>query len=57
MDTAVLENRVREREWFVRPVEKKSFEEACAECNAVSVETFINELRKRVTERYRNAKG
>ena len=60
MDTAVLENRVRERKWFVRPVaetKKKSFEEACAECNAVSVETFINELRKRVTERYRNAKG
>jgi len=57
MDTTVLENRVRETKWLVRPVEKKSFEEACAECNAASVEMFIDELRKRVKERYQNAKS
>ena len=57
METAALENRVRESKWFVRPVEKESFEKACAECNAVPVESFIDELRKRVKERYRNAKG
>ena len=57
MDTTVLENRVRETKWLVRPVEKKSFEEACAECNAAPVEMFIDELRKRVKERYQNAKS
>ena len=61
MDTAVLENRVCERQWLeVSPIaatKKKSFEEAVAECNGVSVETFINELKNRVKERYRNAKG
>ena len=36
---------------------KKSFEEACAECNAVSVDFFINELEKRVKQRYQNAKS
>ena len=41
----------------VRPVAKKSFEEAVAECNGVSVDEFIHELRKRVKERYKNAKG
>jgi predicted HTH domain antitoxin len=34
-----------------------SFEEAVAECNGISVDEFIDELRKRVKERYRNAKG
>ena len=60
MDTAVLESIVCETKSFVRPLaetKKKSFEKACAECNAVTVEAFINELRKRVTERYRNAEG
>jgi hypothetical protein len=37
--------------------EKKSFEEACAECNAVTVDYFINELEKRVKQRYQNAKS
>jgi hypothetical protein len=36
--------------------EKKSFEEACAECNAVTVDEFIDELEKRVKQRYQNAK-
>ena len=36
---------------------KKSFEEACAECNAVTVDFFINELEKRVKQRYQNAKS
>jgi hypothetical protein len=52
MDTAVLERRVIQKTWSrtqtVTPEKKKTYEEACAECNAVSVETFIDELRKRV---------
>ena len=57
MDTAVLENKVHEGKLFVRPIEqakKKNFEKACAECNAVQVEVFIDELKKRVKERYQN---
>ncbi len=44
---------------FVRMVEekKKSFEEACVECNAVPLETFIDELRTRVKQHYADAKG
>ena len=60
MDTAVLETKVCERKWLDQPVaetKKKSFQEAVAECNGVSVDIFIDELRKRVKERYRNAKG
>jgi hypothetical protein len=61
MDTAVLERRASEKIWdrsrVTAPEKKKTYEEACAECNAVSVETFIDELRKRVKERYKNAKG
>ena len=55
MDTAVLESRVRERKWFVRPVaetQKKSFEEAVAECNGVSVDEFFNELDERIKRRF-----
>jgi len=51
MDTAVLENRVRERKWLVRPVaeaKKKSFEEAVAECNAVPADMFFDELNARI---------
>ena len=40
----------------VKP-EKKSFEEACVECNAAPLEIFIDELKKRVKKRYQNAKG
>ena len=31
---------------------KKSFEEACAECNAVSVKTFTDELRRQIDEHF-----
>ena len=31
---------------------KKSFEEACAECNAVSVDFFFDELNKRIKKRF-----
>jgi len=59
MDTAVLENNVYSKAWTktLRQEKKKSFEEACIECNAVPLEVFINELKKRVKERYQNAKG
>ena len=36
---------------------KKNFEEACVECNAVTVDFFVDELGKRVKQRYRNAKN
>ena len=55
MDTAVLENRVRERKWLVRPVvetRKKSFQEAVAECNGVSVDEFFDEIDERIKRRF-----
>jgi len=58
MDTAVLENSVRERKWFVRPVaetKKKSFEEAVAECNGRPASEFFDELKRRVKEHFKNA--
>jgi len=36
---------------------KQSFAEACAECNAITVDEFIDELEKRVRQRYHNAKS
>ena len=36
---------------------KKSFAQAAKECNAISVEEFIDELKERVNQRYRNAKS
>ena len=43
---------------FARVSEKKqSFEEACSECDAITVDFFINELENRVKQRYRNAKS
>jgi hypothetical protein len=63
MEGVLVENNVLEGQWRVSPVSlaaksgKKSFEEACAECNAVPLEIFINELKKRVKERYQNAKS
>ena len=36
---------------------KKVFAEAAAECNAISVDEFIGELKERVKERYHNAKS
>jgi hypothetical protein len=56
MNTAVLEKSAHKKQWHMAP-EKTSFEEAVAECNAVPVETFIDELKKRVKARYKNAKG
>ena len=31
---------------------KKSFEEACAECNAISVDAFFDELDERIKKRF-----
>ena len=56
MDTLVIEKSVREEQRIrdsFQPV-KKNFEEACTECDAVPLEIFIDELRKRVKEGYRN---
>ena len=36
---------------------KKSFAQASAECNAISADEFIDELKECVKQRYRNAKG
>ena len=36
-------------------VKKKSFEEACAECNAVPLDTFIDELKTSVREYFNHA--
>ena len=35
--------------------EKKSFEEACAECNAISVDAFFDELDARIEKWYDHA--
>ena len=52
MDTAVLErsSAVYAEAWTktVIPEKKKSFEEACIECNAVSVDVFCDELNARI---------
>jgi len=59
MDTAVLENRVREAQWVgIRPIvakKKKSFEEAVAECNGVTVDEFFDELNARIEKWTDNA--
>ena len=59
MDTLVIEKSVHEEQRTKDPFQpvKKNFGEACTECDAVSLEIFINELRKRVKEGYRNAKS
>ena len=63
MDTIVIEDYICKEQWLstssrsVEVSEKKSFEEAVVECNAVPLETFITELKKRVRVRYRNAKS
>ena len=55
MDTAVIEKNVHEGQWLgLKPVQrvvetkKKSFKEAVAECNAVSVDVFFDELNARI---------
>ena len=63
MDTAVMDNSVSKEQWFGMPpcviteTKKKSFNEACVECNAVPLEAFIGELKERVKKRYRNEKS
>jgi hypothetical protein len=36
---------------------KQSFEEACAECDAVTVDEFFDELNARIEKRYRNTRS
>ena len=61
METVVIKDFIRKEQWVSAPIcpieksEKKKFEEAVADCNAVPLETFITELKKRVKERYQNA--
>ena len=63
MDTVVVEDSICNEQWLFTPVhpvaeaKKKSFEEAVADCNAVPLDTFITELKKRVKQRYQNAKS
>jgi hypothetical protein len=63
MDTLVIDDFIRKEQWLNVPTctvveaEKKSFDEAVADCNAVPLEAFIAELKTRVKKRYHNAKG
>ena len=63
MDTVIIKDFIRKEQWMSAPIcpieksEKKKFEEAVTDCNAVHLETFISELKKRVKERYQNAKS
>jgi len=62
MDAVVLEDFVYTEQWLSSPVRStdsnnKSFEEASIECNAVSLDIFITELKNRVKKRYQNAKS
>ena len=34
---------------------KKSFKEACIECNAITVDEFCDELNKRIEKHFKNA--
>jgi len=40
---------------FATVIEKKSFQEAAAECNAVSVDTFFDEVNDNIRKRFNNA--
>jgi hypothetical protein len=59
MDTVVLERSVSHKTWqkthAVAPKKKKSFKEACIECNAVSVDAFFDELNARIDKWQDNA--
>ena len=63
MDTVVIKDFNNKEQWFTAPIRsvvecnKKNFDEAVADCNAVPLETFITELKKRVKKRYLNAKS
>jgi hypothetical protein len=54
MDTAVLESNVYAETWTntVKTEKKKSFEEAVAECDGVSVDDFFDELDRRIKKRF-----
>ena len=55
---SVKKNHTQERIPFVKVIEgkrKKSFEEACAECNAVPLDRFIDELKASVKEYFDHA--
>ena len=63
MDTLVMKDCINNEQWLSAPIrsvvepEKKSFEEAVAECNAVPLDSFIIELKKRVKLRFQNEKS
>ena len=63
MDTVVIKDFNSKEQWLNAPMyqvvesKKKNFEEVAADCNAVPLDTFITELKKRVKERYLNAKS
>jgi hypothetical protein len=63
MDTVVIKDFNSKEQLLSAPMyqviesKKKNFEEAATDCNAVPLETFITELKKRVKERYLNAKS
>ena len=63
MNTLVIKGSINNEQWLSAPIcsvvepEKKSFEEAVAECNAVPLDSFIIELKKRVKLRYQNEKS
>lgn len=40
---------------FATVIEKTSFQEAAAECNAVSVDTFFDEVNDSIRKRFNNA--
>lgn len=42
---------------FATVIEKKSFEEAAEECNAISVDEFFDELDDNIRKRFDNARG
>jgi hypothetical protein len=52
MDTAVLVISVSEKTWSrtqtITTEKKKSFKEACIECNAISVDAFFDKLNARI---------
>ena len=55
METAVIKDRINDYQWLgympdqpIIETKKKSFKEACAECNAVTVDEFFDELNARI---------
>ena len=63
METVVIEDKCVREKRFIRHAralsfaaavteKKMSFEEACKECNAVSVKTFTDELRRQIHKHF-----